>query len=183
MGSLTSVFGTYIKTAKTDYGLLQTTVGLLCMMKHFRNISTNSGMTGNQVLRIFEDASHNLWVWKRMAMDLPCLTGFNVLHYTESSGVPANIYAIAQMTDGTFLAGGKNTGLIKFSQQNDNLITSKLPSSLLNQTTITTLVPNKNGSVWIGTSDAGAVLWDKKVILAIDDKKKPAFKPSECYSR
>jgi ligand-binding sensor domain-containing protein/serine phosphatase RsbU (regulator of sigma subunit) len=143
--------------------------GLVVYDGHFQNISKNNGMTGNQVLRIFEDSFHNLW-FGTYGNGLALFNGFNVLHYSENNGIPANIYSIAQMPGGYYLAGGKNSGLIRFSKQNDKLITSKIPDLTLDQTTITTLIPNKNGSVWIGTSDAGAVLWDKKVVLAIDDR-------------
>ena len=131
------------------------------------------GISGNQVLSLFEDREKNVWIGTS-GDGLSMFRGDHFAHFNASDGLPENkIQSIKQDKDGKIWIASAGGGIAKidFTRQKPliNIYDEKsgFPS---NFTTSIAFGNNFNGNTWIATSNKGIIKLDEKKYSVLRQK-------------
>ncbi len=124
--------------------------------KEPRNITTDNGLAGNWVVRIYEDAQGNIWLGT--STGLSRYDGSSFTSFTTEDGLGSNlISAILQDSNGIFWFGGwEGNGITRYDGENFQRYTTD--DGLIDNRVICIIEDDKN-NLWIGTS-AGVSCYD-----------------------
>ncbi|HEY1039780.1 MAG TPA: two-component regulator propeller domain-containing protein, partial [Bacteroidia bacterium] len=127
--------------------------------KSFRNFTKDDGLISNDILSIYEDDQHNIWVGT--IEGLSKFNGKSFKNYSEKDGVGSyEIYNINKSSDGNIWIStfGGGIKIIKGDKVTQTLDTSNaLPTN-----NVFCTLEDKDGSVWVGLYSEGLVKISKE---------------------
>ena len=124
----------------------------------FRNYSTADGLADNIVQEIAETEDGNIWVATPDSLNRIRPSG-EITKYGKESGFSESITALTIGAGQQVIIGTKH-GMMRYAQG----VFSRIDIQALNKATVNTLLYDRAGDLWVGTSDQGVyVMRDGRV--------------------
>ncbi|UCH95394.1 MAG: response regulator [Candidatus Aminicenantes bacterium] len=119
----------------------------------FKHFSTKDGLTSSNINSLYEDTSGTLWIGTTHGLNCRKNDTF-ISYYLDTGGTHYPITAICEADDGYLWVGTEGRGLYRFKQ---GIFKAYSGSRGLPGKQVWALSKDKNGDMWIGTTD-GLVL-------------------------
>ncbi len=129
----------------------------------FKHLTTDEGLSNNQVLDIIQDKTGFIW----MATDdgLNRFDGYNFKIYrnipADSTSLSDNsTWSLFEDRNGFIWIGTKSGEINRYNPQTDEFTYWKIKSEFVEASSITTICEDRSGAIWIGTYKSGVYRLD-----------------------
>ncbi|MDP2386979.1 MAG: two-component regulator propeller domain-containing protein [Bacteroidota bacterium] len=148
--------------------------------KSFKNYTKDDGLISNDILSIYEDDRHNIWVGT--IEGLSKFNGKTFKNYTEKDGVGHyQIYGINKYSDGNIWVSTFGGGIKVI--KGDKVVRTLDSTNALPSNDVFCTLEDKDGSIWVGLFSEGLVKISKEGKLLRNYKKfKPELKYCSAFS-
>jgi signal transduction histidine kinase/CheY-like chemotaxis protein/streptogramin lyase len=120
----------------------------------FKRFSSKDGLTSNNIMSLYQDTSGGLWIGTTHGLNYRENDTF-ISYSPDTGGTHYHITAICEASDGYLWIGTEGGGLYRFKQ---GIFEAYSGSQGLPGKEVWALSKDKNGDMWIGTTD-GLVLY------------------------
>ncbi|HSW54275.1 MAG TPA: two-component regulator propeller domain-containing protein [Ignavibacteriaceae bacterium] len=131
----------------------------------FKHLTTDDGLSNNQVLDLIQDKSGFIW----MATDdgLNRFDGYSFKVYRnipgDSTSLSDNsVWTLFEDRNGFIWIGTKSGDLNRYNPQTDEFTNWKIKSEFVEESSITAIYEDRSGAIWIGTYKSGVYRFEPK---------------------
>ena len=131
----------------------------------FNHLSTDNGLSNNQVLDLIQDKSGFIW----MATDdgLNRFDGYSFKVYRNIPGDSISlsdnsVWTLFEDRYGFIWIGTKSGDLNRYNPQTDEFTHWKIKSEFVEESSITAIYEDRSGAIWIGTYKSGVYRFEPK---------------------
>ena len=141
------------------------------MTTYYHNPKNKNSLNGSTITAIYEDTDSNLWIGTEGGLNRYDRTNDKFIRHNQWQQGP--ITDFLELTDGKIIFSTRNNGLHVFDPKTNSakiLTHDNNDTSSISNNSVNAILKDRNGNIWIGTSD-GLNLLDVKNYKFIRIKK------------
>lgn len=128
--------------------------------RRFVTYNSLSGLLSEQVNACIQDDNKNIWIGTNSGLSELIVAENKIINYDKINGEDFTVRTIAKDLYGNLWIGTANQKVIKFDLKTNKFSIPHTLNNFLSSTIINSLVFDKSGKLWIGTSGSGLCVYD-----------------------